>query len=460
MTRMQEQAATAERGVDGVVERLGRWTAARSTRRSFIGRLGRVGVLVAGGTGMASLLADSAEARVCGQSGVAPKCSTFDCNATWGWCWYASGCCADGALKKICDCCAPNTPHPVGYCPSGTRVLCIVESCGADPRLQTKQTVELGTADPVRLSVLLARTRYANGAPIAVVGDAEHAGFASIAASTGVLSGGPVLLSARARLSQPVAEELRRLGVQFVTLVGSHVSATAEAEIRALGIDVQRVGTSGDLSELAAQVARWSRPLTGARRAMVVLPSAERSLPSAAATAGALRMPLLVGDTAATRAALDDPRGTRTTYVVSTSAGDAERFPGGRAVAGADGYAQARALADLLIGLRGGSADAATLAAHGDDRAAAAMASMPGTLLRHEPGSLDGARGWFLARRLQVTIAFVAGDRSTFSTQARYDLQALLNEYETHLLRGQAGEGLPVIPQPREERPIGRARRT
>jgi hypothetical protein len=48
--RIALQAAT---GVDGVVERLGRWTATAHTRRSFIGKLGRLGVLVAGGTAMA-----------------------------------------------------------------------------------------------------------------------------------------------------------------------------------------------------------------------------------------------------------------------------------------------------------------------------------------------------------------------------------------------------------------------
>ena len=44
--------------------------------------------------------------------------------------------CAGGALKKICDCCRANHPNVHGYCPSGTNVLCIVESCGADPRVQ------------------------------------------------------------------------------------------------------------------------------------------------------------------------------------------------------------------------------------------------------------------------------------------------------------------------------------
>src|SRR5687767_4760921 len=111
------------------MEHLGRWTAARSTRRSFLGRMGKVAVMVASGPAVATLLADQAEARVCGQSGVSPKCATFDCDAVWGWCWYANGCCAGGLLKKICDCCEFAYPNVHGYCPTGHNVKCIVESC-------------------------------------------------------------------------------------------------------------------------------------------------------------------------------------------------------------------------------------------------------------------------------------------------------------------------------------------
>ena len=118
-------------------ETAARWLAGRTTRRSFLGRFGRGAVLVAGGTSLASILTtQEAEARVCGQSGVSEKCATYDCDDVWGWCWYATGCCAGGALKKICDCCRVNYPNVHGYCPSGTNVLCIVESCGADPRVQ------------------------------------------------------------------------------------------------------------------------------------------------------------------------------------------------------------------------------------------------------------------------------------------------------------------------------------
>src|SRR5207249_10169348 len=62
---------------DALAERAGRWTAARFTRRSLFGRVGRAAVMLAGGPAIATLLADPASARVCGQPGVSPKFSTY-----------------------------------------------------------------------------------------------------------------------------------------------------------------------------------------------------------------------------------------------------------------------------------------------------------------------------------------------------------------------------------------------
>jgi hypothetical protein len=298
---------------------------------------------------------------VCGQSGVAPKCDTFTCNATWGWCWYASGCCADGALKKICDCCAPNTPHPVGYCPSGTRVLCILESCGADPRLMTKPVDVLGTAHPTRLTVELSRRRFGGGAPIAVVGDAEGTAFAALAASLGGIVDGPVLLTPRGGLHPEVADELARLGAEFVKVVGPGLAGSIDSELAARGMRVERIGTSDDPEQLSAEVAAWSRPLTGTRTALVVAPGV-RALGPAAAVANGRRIPLLIGFGDAVHAALAEPRQVRTTLVVTHDPADAGRFAGGRAVAAGTHAELSRDLATLLIGLRGGVPAPTTLA--------------------------------------------------------------------------------------------------
>jgi hypothetical protein len=154
--------------LDVAVERLGRWTARRTTRRSFLGRLGRGAVFLASGPTVALLLGDGerAAARVCGQSGVSPRCANFDCvghDEVWGWCWYASGCCAGGGLKKICDCCAVNWPNVHGYCPDGTNVKCIVESCGADPRVMQTPVARIAEDEAVAAAVRVSQVRFPGG---------------------------------------------------------------------------------------------------------------------------------------------------------------------------------------------------------------------------------------------------------------------------------------------------------
>jgi hypothetical protein len=445
--------------LDRAVERLGRWTAQRSTRRSFLGRAGRAAVLVAGGASMAMLLSQQeAEARVCGQSGVAPKCATYDCNDTWGWCWYASGCCADGALKKICDCCAPNTPNPVGYCPSGTRVLCILESCGADPRLQTRPVARLDSTDPVTVGVLASRIHFPDGAPIAVIGDAEDARYGAVAASLGRVVGGPVLLVGRGGLPGTVLDELGRLGVRFATVVGPLLGGAVDSALAERGIAVERVGSVPEPSTFSAEVAAWSRPLTGSRTAVVLDGAPVEAYAPAAALAGTHAAALLIAGSPAVAAALDTPRPVRISYVVASDASAAGRWPGGRPVVAADHVHRAALLAEILVTLRGGG-QPLTIAPLADPALAAAAAAAPGPLLLHPVGGLGGVLDWVLARRSALTGAQVAGDPITFADPALHDLQSAVNEFEAHLLTGSAGEGLPVIPQPREERPVGHARR-
>lgn len=441
---------------DALAEQVSRWTAARTTRRGFLARSGRVAVLVAAGPTLATVLADAAEARVCGQSGYAPKCSTYDCDETWGWCWYATGCCAGGALKKICDCCAPNTPHPVGYCPSGTRVKCIVESCGADPRVMPRPLTRLRSDDPIELSVAVSRARFTDPVPTAVLGDAASAEWSSLAAATAGVVAGPVLLTARERLSDAVAAELHRLRVEFVTLVGPRIDAAVELALAADGVTVDRVGTADSIEDASAEIATWNRSLTGARSAVVVLPGlGERALSAAASLAHARRLPLLVGTGDRVRAALLAPRPVHHTFVVSDDASAARDFPGGVPVVGDTPVAIAAAVAALAV-QRFGVGRMLALVRADALGTAAAMAAVPGALLLHEPGSVDDVQAWLLAHRGSVERAFAAG--TDITDDVAYDVQSLLNEFEAHLLIGKSGEGLPVISQPPSERPIGKAR--
>lgn len=447
--------------LDRTVESLGRWTAARTTRRSFLGRLGRVGLVLAAGPQAALAVAGEAAAatRVCGQTGTSPRCPTFDCPATWGWCWYATGCCADGGLKKICDCCAPNTPNPVGYCPPGTRVLCIVESCGTDPRLQTRELVHIPAEHAAIVSAEVSRRRFPATAPIAVVGDAESPGHAAVASSLGGVVGGPVLLTARAGLYDVAGDELARLRVGHAVVAGSRLSGGVDAALAARGVQVWRVGEAVDLEGFAAEVAAWSRSMTGRRSAMVVIPGpAEQAVSAAGAFAQRHRLPLLVGVGAPTQAALAQPRPVHTTYVVTTAPQEADRFPGGTAVLSGNGPGLAARIAEL-DGRLGGDPSTVTLAPVELPRAATGAGTWPAPLLLFAGNTMDGAREPLMALRERLRQVVVASPDATFGSAARYELQSIVNGFETHQLRGGPGEGLPVIEQPPAERPIGRARR-
>ena len=447
-------------GIDGLVEHLGRRLASRTSRRGFLAQAGRVAVVVAGGSTIALALESPAIARVCGQSGVSPKCANYDCHDTWGWCWYAKGCCAGGLLKKICDCCAPNTPNPVGYCPSGTRVKCIVESCGADPRLQTRIIRRLRSHDPVELALTVSRTRFPEtGRPVAVLGDLGARGLAAAALSLGRVAEAPVLLTDPAALDGRVHDELGRLGTEFVLLVGGRFSPAVTAALVAEGRTVQFVTEQADGILAAAEAARWSRARSGARSAIAVMPGiALNAVGAAAAFAAAKGWPLVIGDGPESLAVLHEPEPVRRTYVVTDVAAHAGLFPGGEAIAATSTAGLAIGIADRMVA-EGVSRDTVVLVPAENTGAQLGLAAFGAPMVSFRPGTLEGAWNWLHANRSGVQRAFVAGLADEFAEEPYYELQSLLNEFEAHLLIGQAGQGLPVISQPHAERPIGKARR-
>lgn len=447
-------------GIDGLVEHVGRRLASRTSRRGFLAQAGRVAVVVAGGSTIAVALESPAIARVCGQSGVSPKCANYDCHDTWGWCWYAKGCCAGGLLKKICDCCAPNTPNPVGYCPSGTRVKCIVESCGADPRLQTRIIRRLRSHDAVELALTVSRTRYPEtGRPVAVLGWSGNPGAMAAAASLRRVADGPVLLTDLTDLDPRVSEEMDRLGTEFVLLVGGGFSPPVLAALAAQGRTVHQIAVGPQVEDIAAQAAAWSRARSGARTAVAVMPGvASNAVGAAAALAAAKGWPLVLGDGPQSQGVLRAPEPIERTLVVTDDARHVARFPGGEPIVATSAAALSVALADRMAA-EAVSADTVVLTPVEHSGTQAALAAFGAPMLTYRPGTLEGSWNWLHAHRSGVQRAFVAGLADEFDEQPYYDLQSLLNEFEAHLLIGQAGQGLPVISQPRDERPIGKARR-
>lgn len=451
----------------GWMEGASRWLARRSTRRSFLGRLGRTAVLVAGGSTLATLLVgDEAEARVCGQSGVSLKCPTYDCDdGIWGWCWYATGCCSGGELKKICDCCAPvNNVH--GYCPSGTNVLCIVESCGTDPRVQVVALRRVPTDEPAALSAGTLRAARPDGAAAEVwLVDAGQWLLASVLAAAGARRGIPVVLAPAGgtRLGSPLVAELQRLGTTKVVLQGPGLGAGITAETARYGMTVER-GTT-DVDGSVASVAALSERLAaearaaGARRAVAV-ESAGVSLsvaPLAAGLAMAKGYPLVVGVDVAKRTGM-----TLTHLVGPEAAARAGEVAGGHPVFAGSWATIAAACAQLAFGVEQSSVGRVALVPDvipGPAKVAALLAA-GGPILVHAPGGLDGARDVLFAARDKLRSVAVAGAEGALTTDSYYELQSVVNGFDAHKLIGVAGQGLPVIDQPLSERPIGLARRS
>lgn len=438
-------------GFDDLVERLSRRSAARTTRRTFLARMGQAAVVVAGGPALASLLVERAEARVCGQSGVAPKCPTFDCtypDSVWGWCWYASpGCCAGGGLKKICDCCTANWPFVHGYCPAGFNVRCIVESCLNDPRVMTKPIERVLGEDAA--AVALARSRTRASAEIVVLGDAEDPRVGAIAGPVAAHLGAPLLLTGRSQLAASVVSEIDRLGATQVFAAG----AVPASHLDALG-DRGLEATHAGLTSL--EVARWMIDRTGHNRAVCIARGgvSASAAAAAAAVAGQLGMPLVIGVDSAKELAA-----TVTWMVGPEATAHAGELSGGFPIRGTSREEIAMALATAAVGPMGVKNVFVRLAPAADPDVSVGLCGEGGVLLYHPPGALGGAAyGWVREHAIALRGAMAGGITGALGDGGVYDLQSALHVFDTHLLIGQPGQGLPVISQPREEREIGRAR--
>jgi hypothetical protein len=448
---------TAATRVNDAVEHAGRWTAARSTRRSFLGRVGRLGVLLAAGPALAELLTDVAGARVCGQSGVSPLCPTYDCDDTWGWCWYAQGCCAGGALKKICDCCGVNWPNVHGYCPSGTNVKRIVESCGTDPRLQTVVVRRLPAEGYDTLAAAVRGERFPGGSAAVVLSDRSWPLADAVAHPVAAVLGAPVLGVGRGPLGGGTLAELRRLGTSDVTIVGAALPSSLDASLRAQGFAVERVGTAPDLGPFSEQVANWIRTVNGADRTVCVADGglSGAAAPVATSFAAGGGLPLVVGMSAAARV------GTPSYLIGPELAGRTRQLPGSRALNGGSVAALSVVLADEAMAAGLATPQRLVLAPR-TLPGLVALAGLGAPVVLHSPGTLDGARDWLFRRQARygrATRVELLGSSGALGTGAYKELQSILNGFEAHRLVGGGGQGLPVIPQPPSERPIGRARR-
>jgi hypothetical protein len=92
--------------------------------------------------------------------------------------------------------------------------------------------------------------------------------------------------------------------------------------------------------------------------------------------------------------------------------------------------------------------------------AVAGAVGLSAPIVLHEPGNLNGARDWLYAReqRGRAERCYAIGAAGQLGSGGIWELQSILNGFEVNRLIGVSGQGLPVINQPVDERPIGKAR--
>ena len=212
--------------------------------------------------------------------------------------------------------------------------------------------------------------------------------------------------------------------------------------------------TAPDIGPFSEQVALWIRSINGADRTVCVAGSgvSRAAAPVAAAFASVGGLPVVVGMTAARRVAAP-------AYLVGPEvAGRTAELPGSQGVGGGSVTSLSVALADLAVASGSVSTNRVVLAPRtiaGLD----ALAGLGAPVVLHEPGSLDGARNWLAVRAARVARVDLLGASGALGTGAYKELQSIMNDFQAYKLIGVGGQGLPVIPQPIAERPIGRARR-
>lgn len=452
--------------IDSVTERASRWLAARTTRRGFLATSAKVAVVGATGISLAQILEQRAEARVCGQSGISPKCPTYDCvgpNVQWGWCWYASpGCCANGGLKKICDCCGANYPNVHGYCPEGSNVYCVVESCLEDPRLQKvalERYVGAGMAD---LSLARLAQRPVGSATSVVVAAADVL-VAAIAVPVAAELGAPLLLIDPNGPSVAAVNELRRVGPTMLIVVGTGLSSAAFDALAAVAT-VERLTAANDVAVASVELAGWYQRRTG-RGALVCIgagASAQSLASSAAAHAAALRRPLVIGVDAVGASRANSGERAAVLLIGDEVVARAGDVASSTSVPGNDPVAISVFLADRTIESVEAARVHVSFVAASSSPFAFGLLPSGGVVIVHEDGHIsDSLREWLISRRPRFAGAdLVASGAGAVADRGVYELQSALNGFDAHLLTGVDGMGLPVYALPLDERPIGNVRVT
>jgi hypothetical protein len=448
-------------GVDTSAENAARWLAARSTRRSFLAGVARVSMIGVGTKAVSAVLTDQAQARVCGQSGISPMCPTYDCvgpDVVFGYCWYASpGCCANGGLKKICDCCGVGYKNVQGYCPEGSAVYCVVESCLEDPRVQSVPLERYVVADAVEASIAALIDRAPGSSPTIVLVTADDPLMLGVAMPIAAELGAPLVACDRSALRPALGDELKRVGVRKFVVVGAFSPALLSV-LEPLGV-LDRVTTAIDPAAMSIEAARWLTQRTGFSESVCIgAGSAAVTLaPIAGAYAAQRRRPLLISADAV--GAFLGERSSAVALIGSEVASSSNRFAGSISINNDDPQLVSLTVANRTLRAVGGTtgiafADGSQSSILGPLASGAAVVLLPSA-------SNDTLRDWLILNRKRFSGAVLARSISAPADDALvYALQSALNGYDAHLLSGNDGDGLPVFAQPLEEQALGAVRVT
>lgn len=296
----------------------------------------------------------------------------------------------------------------------------------------------LAGADRVATSVEVSKDGW-TGAPAAVLASGTEYAESLPASVLASEVGGPLLLSTGTSLPPVVADELARLDVRTVHVVGS-VPVAVDAQLQERGYEVVRVGAAGDRVGTAAALAR----AVGAADGTVLLVNADRFADgiSAAALAAGRGWPILLTSTSTIpQRSVDAWRqlGAKQVILVGGTAviGDniksfIAKEAGVERLSGADRYATSIAVASrsLSLGRSTSTVLAATGTAFPDALAAGPLAAQRNavTVLVDGAGTrADGASRAFLAdRRESVGELIILGGRAAVSSSADIALQEAL----------------------------------
>jgi hypothetical protein len=278
--------------------------------------------------------------------------------------------------------------------------------------------------------------------------------FATMAAKRGI----PLLLTRANTLGTHVIAELQRLGARKVVLRGAGLLPTIDAELVRYGMTVERPDVDGSIAAVAAASERFAaeQRAAGVRRAVCIEPAGMSgdAAPLAAGLAMAKGYPLIVGVDRAKAA------GFVLTYLVGPeAAARAGEVPGGQPMTSGSWAALSAMLADVAYRVEQSSAPVVSMVADGGP-GTLPLVSAGGPILMHVPGSVEGVRDVLFTARDRIRTIVLGGATGALTTDGYYELQSIVNGFEAHKLIGVAGQGLPVIDQPVEERPLGLARRS